>query len=175
MYNRYRFLIVDYELPFLLMAVELRDLQGLPPQGELFNLHVAISEGPPPDSSVYDLCIAFPMEEGVKRDDFDLSPAHLEVLERMIQCIGRKYIYMYNALRNKTRFVMIRGGTSRLKSKAEQLRIRLPLDRKNAQLEAFRGDPANGIGRIEIVHREDATPIGPYEYVYTFIYTLERL
>jgi len=133
---------------------ELRELQGLP-EGPLFTLPVPLSEGPPPDTSVYDICIVIPLHFSKSKDEYELSKGLYEILERIIQSIGRKYIYMYDSFYGWSRIVLIRGGTARLKGKAEHLGIKLLLDKEEAQRAAFVGDKGCGIGRIEIVHREE--------------------
>ena len=144
---------------------ELRELQGLPP-GPLFTLPVPLSEGPPPDTSRYDLCIVMPLHFNKGTETYELSKDLYETLERIIQSIGRKYIYMYDGYYGWSRFVLIRGGTARLKGRAEFMNIKLLLDKEEAKKAAFSGDQAHGIGRIEIVHRDEVTPYEPYDYIY---------
>ena len=145
--------------------IDLRELQGLP-AGPLFSLPVPLSDGPPPDTSAYDLCIVLPLHFNKSKNEYELSKDLYEILERIIQSIGRKYMYMYDSFYGWSRIILIRGGTARLKGKAEHLGIKLLLDKDEAKKSAFLGDKDHDIGRIEIVHREEVTRFEPFEYIY---------
>ena len=125
-----------------------------------------MSEGPPEDTSVYDICIVLPLHFNKSKEEYELGKGLYEVLERIIQSIGRKQIYMYDSFYGWSRIVLIRGAASRLKGKAEHLGIKLLLDKEEAKKAAFIGDKEHDIGRIEIVHRAEVTKYEPFDYIY---------
>ena len=142
-------------------GIEIKDIRA-------DTLEVPLSDGPPQTPSQYDVCIVLPLITVYENGEYDyvVKPELVEVLDRIIGCLGRKYVYMYNSVYRKARFVLLRGGTSRLKSKAEQIGFRMPLNEDSAYLMAFAGDQEKGIKRIEIVHRPQATPFKPFEYIW---------
>lgn len=134
---------------------------------EAINL-VPLSETPPSVPSQYDLCIVFPLTKYHENGEFkyELSEDMTAVLDRIIGCLGRKYVYMYDSSYRKSRFVLLRGGTSRLKTKAEQIEFKVRLNEDTSYLMAFAGDAERGIKRFEIVHRPEVTPYMPFEFIY---------
>jgi hypothetical protein len=129
---------------------------------------VPVSEQPPASPSQYDLCLVLPLTKYHTNNEFqyELSEELAEVLDRIIGCLGRKYVYMYNSEYRKSRFVLLRGGTSRLKTKAEQIGFKVPLNEDTSYLMAFAGDAEKGIKRFEIPHRPEVTPIKPFEFIF---------
>lgn len=134
---------------------------------EMINL-VPLSEQPPPMPSQYDLCLVLPLTRYHENGDFqyELSEELKELVDRIIGCLGRKYVYMYDSAYRKSRFVLLRGGTSRLKTKAEQIGFKLRLNEDTSYLMAFAGDAEQGIKRFEVVHRPEVTPYMPFEFIY---------
>jgi hypothetical protein len=129
-------------------------------------LQVPLSLDGPEDSGVYDLCLVFPLIRNKTSMDMELSRELHEAIERIISSVGRKYMYMYNSQRGSQRYVLIRGASSRLKSKADSVGIKIELNAENAYEYAFKGDKSRGIKSIEIVEREEVTPLKPFEYIY---------
>jgi len=142
-------------------ASAIRDYITASSQG-LSELAVAVSLEPPPNVSLYDLCLVFPLTKGT----FEFSADAHEAMEKIIHCVGRKYIFMYNSGDMKHRFVLIRGGSLRLKSKAEQRGLRMLLDDHETYVAALSGDAQHAVGRIEILHKEEVTFLKPFQYIY---------
>ena len=123
-------------------------------------LDIPLSDGPPPSSSTYDLCMVVPLQ----RKELSMEMTH--VLERVITALGRKYVYMYNADDDTCRYVLLRGGSSRLRAKAEDTGMALLLDPLECQRAALAGLPDHNIAPIKIAHNPDLNPMRPYECLY---------
>ena len=123
-------------------------------------LEVPLSSSQPYNPASYDVCLVISLQ----RKEIPLTM--LPVLERIISTCGRKYVYMYNNPEETVRFVLIRGGSTRLRTKAEQLGAKLQLDERQAQLAAQEGNAKFNIAPIRISHNPDITVFKPFEYLY---------
>lgn len=121
---------------------------------------VPLSEFQPINPSSFDLVLVIPL----RRKEVEMAMVH--VLERIISTCGRKYVYMYNNHDEMLRFVLIRGGSTRLRSKAEQTGTTLPLDDRQCLLLSQEGIPEANIGPICIAHSVRITPLKPFEYLH---------
>lgn len=123
-------------------------------------LDIPLSKGPPPSSSTYDLCMVVPLS----RKEMSMEVTH--VLERVITTLGRKYVYMYNAPDCSVRFVLLRGGSSRLRAKAEATGMTLLLDPVECLRLTLQGQAEHNIAPLKISHNPDITPLRPFDYIY---------
>ena len=123
---------------------------------------VPLSTNGPENTSKYDLCLVFPLQD----ETGDLSRAAKEVLEHLLNTLGRKCIYQYNSIYGD-RFVLIRGNSLMLKHKAEAMGFKVLLDPDAALVAAFDGDAVNNIARFEIHHDPLIVKTKPFEFIYT--------
>ena len=121
---------------------------------------VPLSPTQPYNPGSYDVCLVIPL----RRKEMSMETVHM--LERVISTCGRKYVYMYNDETDTKRFVLIRGGSTRLRSKAEQTGTKLPLDDRQCLLLAQEGYPESNIAPIRIAHTPQLTPFRPFEYLF---------
>lgn len=133
---------------------------------EFIPLQVPLSKGAPETAQSYDLCVVFPLSRSNKTHLMEISMDVHHIIQKIIACVGRKYMYMYDSVHGTHRYVLIRGSSSRLKQKAEQLQFVVELNEDNAYRYAFHGDKSNGIESIEIVQRPDVTDIRPFQYIF---------
>lgn len=121
---------------------------------------IPLSTTQPSNPASYDLCLVIPL----LRKEMSMEMVH--TLERIISTCGRKYVYMYNAPDDTHRFVLLRGGSTRLRSKAEQIGAKLQLDGKQCLITAQEGNLKANIAPIKIAHQPHITPIKPFEFIY---------
>ena len=133
---------------------------------EFIPLQVPLSKAAPETVSSYDLCVVFPLIRSNKTHLMEISMDVHNIIHKIIACVGRKYIYMFDSVHGTHRYVLIRGSSSRLKQKADQLQFQVELNEDNSYRYAFHGDKASGIQSIEIVERPDVTNIRPFQYIF---------
>ena len=130
-------------------------------------LPVSVSDGPPEITSKYDICIVIPLHLNRSTYKYELVDKDVhEMMERVIQAVGRNFVYMYDSYYGSLRFVLIHGNNTRLRGKAESMRTPMLLDKEKAEKVARQGDAANNIHPIQIVHRPEVTHIEPFEHIY---------
>lgn len=114
----------------------------------------------------YDLCLVFKMAIVDNGYSNELSEESSLILDKLVHLLGRKHFHQFYSTDGSKRFVLIRGGISRLKPKAEQIGFKMKLDPETIKAFANKGDKLCNIDPFEILHDELITPVHPLDFIY---------
>ena len=77
---------------------------------EFIPLQVPLSKAAPETVSSYDLCVVFPLIRSNKTHLMEISMDVHNIIHKIIACVGRKYIYMFDSVHGTHRIIVMKDG-----------------------------------------------------------------